>query len=117
MFPRFRNSGNMEVDSLNFGRTTKSKTRCMWRALRSRQTSSIVVVRAHRGSEGFLFRLMALIREQLKLGAPGALSFLATDPRDLLLFRGTRSSYLRLDFVEQDSSSQKTIECLRALSL
>ncbi len=42
----------------------------MWRALRSHQTSSIVVVRAHRGSEGFLFRLMALIREQLKLGAP-----------------------------------------------
>ncbi len=78
----------MEVDSLNFGRTSKPKTR----ALRSRQTSSIVVVRAHRGSEGFLFRLMALIREQLKLGAPGAFSFLATDPRNLLLFRGTGSS-------------------------
>ena len=63
------------------------------------------MVRAHAGSEGFLFRLMALIHEQLKLGASRALSFLAADPGDLLLFRATDSSEFRLDFIQQDSSS------------
>ena len=75
------------------------------------------MVRAHGGSERFLFRLVALIGEQLQLGASRALSFLAADPGDLLLFRGTSSLELRLDFIQQNSSSQKTIECLRALSL
>ena len=75
------------------------------------------MVRAHDGSEGFLFRLVALIGEQLELGASRAFSFLAADPGDLLLFRGTGSSDFRLDFIQQNSSSQKTIESLRALSL
>ena len=78
---------------------------------------SIVVVRAYRGSEGFFFRLVVLIGKQFELSAAGALSFLAADPGNLLLSRGTGSLYFCLDFIQQDSSSQKTIESLRALSL
>src|SRR5262245_24848747 len=80
-------------------------------------TSLIVMVRTHGGSAGFLFRLVALIREQFKLGASRPLSFLTADPGNLLLGRGTDPSELRFDLIQQDSSRQKTIEGLRALSL
>jgi hypothetical protein len=53
--------------------------------------SSIVVIRAYRASEGFLFRLVAFIREQFKLSAPRAFSFLAADLRNLLLCGGAGS--------------------------
>ena len=43
------------------------------------------MIKAYRASEGFLFRLVAFIREQFKLSAPRAFSFLAADLRNLLL--------------------------------
>ena len=75
------------------------------------------MIKAYRASVGFLFRLVALVGEQFKLGAPRAFSFLAADLRNLLLCGGAGSCELRFDFIQQDSSSQKTIESLRALSL
>ena len=54
--------------------------------------NSVVAVRAYRASEGFLFCLMALIREQLELSAPRPSSFLAADLRSLLLCGGAGSA-------------------------
>src|SRR5262249_43706323 len=80
-------------------------------------TCLIVMIKTHGGSAGFLFRLVALIREQFQLGASRSLSFPAADPGNLLLGRSSDPSLLRLDLIQQDSSRQKTIEGLRALSL
>ena len=54
--------------------------------------NSILVVRAYRASEGFFFRLVPLIHEQLELSAPRPSSFLAADLRSLLLCGGAGSS-------------------------
>jgi MFS family permease len=81
------------------------------------QTRSIVFFRLHAGAQRFLLTLMALIGEQLQLGAPGALSFLAANPGDLLLLGGLSSSELGFELVKQDSPGEKTIKRLRALLL
>ena len=69
------------------------------------------------GAARFLFGQMALIRKQLELGAPGALSFLPPDPGNLLLFGGLGSLELGFDFVEQDATGKKSIKRLRSLLL
>ena len=81
------------------------------------QTRSIVFFRLHAGAQRFLLTLMALIGEQLELGAPGALSSLAANPGDLLLLGGLSSSELGFELVKQDSPGEKTIKRLRALLL
>lgn len=60
---------------------------------------------------------MALIRDQLELGAPGALSFLPPNPGDLLRFGGLGSFELCLNLIKQDATSEKTIKRLRAFLL
>jgi len=77
----------------------------------------VVVVRPHGDSEGFFLRLAALVSKHAKLGPPGAPSFLPTDPFDPLFFGGPRSRQLRLDFIQKDSSREKTVEGLGALLL
>ncbi len=57
-----------------------------------RNPDSIVVIRAYRAAEGFLFRLVSFIPEQFKFSAPRAFSFLTTDLRNLLLCSGAGSS-------------------------
>lgn len=76
-----------------------------------------MIFRPDRSATRFLFTEVALIRDKLELGAPGALSFLPPDPGDLLLFGGLNSFELCLDFIEQDTTGEKTIERLRALLL
>ena len=77
----------------------------------------MVIFRPDRSAARFLFTEVALIRDKLELGAPGALSFLPSNSGDLLLFGGLGSFELCLDFVEQDTTGEKTIERLRALLL
>ena len=60
---------------------------------------------------------MALIRKQLELGAPGALSFLPPDLGDLLLFGSLGALELGFDFIEQHATGKKSIKRLRALLL
>ncbi len=77
----------------------------------------VVVVRPHGDSESFFLRLAALVSKYAKLGPPGAPSFLPTDPFDPLLFGRPRSRQLRFDFIQKDSSREKTVEGLGALLL
>ena len=58
-----------------------------------------------------------LVAEHSQLSTPGTLPLLTPDLGDLLFFRRIGSFKLNLDFIQQDSSSQKTIERLRALFL
>jgi hypothetical protein len=60
---------------------------------------------------------MALIGEQLELGAPRALSFLPANSGDFLFLGGLSSSELGFELVQQDSPGEKTIKRLRALLL
>jgi hypothetical protein len=81
------------------------------------ERSFLVFFTPHGSSRGFFLRLVALVGEHAELGTPRALSFLPADLGDLFLFGGPCASKLRFDFVQQNSSSQKTIEGLGPLLL
>lgn len=54
--------------------------------------SIVMVIRPHGSAEGFLLCLVMLVGKQAQLGPFGALSLLAADLGDPLLFRGIGSS-------------------------
>ena len=73
--------------------------------------------RAARRLCDFLLGLAMLFIEHPRPGAPGTLSLLAPDLGGLLFFRRLDTSELGLDFIQQDSSGQETIERLGAFLL
>ena len=79
--------------------------------------SGVVMIGPHRGSAVFLLCLVMLLIEHARFGAPGTLSLLAPDLGGPLFFRRLDTSKLGLDFIQQDSSGQETIEGLGALLL
>ena len=70
-----------------------------------------------RRAEAFFLGPAMLISEHSQLSAPGPPSLLAPDLGGLLLFRRLGPSKLGLDFIQQDSSRQETIQRLRAFFL
>ena len=75
------------------------------------------MIRPHGGSADFLFGLAMLFIEHPRLGAPGTLSLLAPNLGGPLFLRRLGVSNLGLDFIQQNSSGQETIELLGALLL
>lgn len=87
------------------------------RADSAQGSSSVVILRPHRRSEVFFLGLAVFGVEHSQLSTPGTPSLLAPDLGGNLFFRRFDSFKLSLDFIQQDSSSQKPIERLRALFL
>ena len=79
--------------------------------------SAVVMIRPHGGSAPFLLGLVMLLVKHPRLCAPGTLSLLAPDLGGPLFFRRLDASKLGLDFIQQDSSGQETVERLRAFLL
>ena len=75
------------------------------------------MVRPQRRSAVFLLGLTMLVIKHAQFRAPRALSLLAADLRDPLLFSGFDRANFRLDLIEQNSPRQKAIDPLGSLLL